>query len=195
MKGYRKHLALDMDDCILDLLGGVRQVIKKEYDIDLPEITMWDLNVHLKPILGEPWMNWMRRRDWLWGTFPAVDGAIGSISTLRKKGYYLEIVTSKPEWAESSVFEWLGKWRPAVHRVTIVRPTDIKANFSDADILVDDKWENCYAWRETGRAAILFDRPHNHNIVILNRRNGSPIIRADGWGEVLEQVRLMEEST
>jgi 5'(3')-deoxyribonucleotidase len=188
VKGYRRHIALDLDDCILDLLGGVRGVIKKEYDIELPDITMWDLNLVLKPILGEPWMNWMRRRDWLWATFPAVDGAIGAISTLRRQGYYLEIVTSKPEWAEASVFAWLGKWRPAVHRVTIVKPTDTKANFSTADALVDDKRENCYDWAETGRTAILFTRPHNRNAEL---RNG--IIRADGWSEVLEQIGYLEE--
>jgi 5'(3')-deoxyribonucleotidase len=188
VKGYRKHIAIDLDDVVLDLLGGVKQVIKKEYDIELPEITMCDLNLVLKPILGEPWMNWMRRRDWLWSTFPAVNGAIGAISTLRRQGYYLEIVTSKPEWAEASVWKWLGLWRPAVHRVTIVKPTDTKADRTEADVLIDDKVENCEAFAKTGRLAILFDRGHNRSYTPQ-----AGIIRAVGWAEVLERVRLAEE--
>lgn len=188
LRGYKGHIAIDMDDVLVDLVGGVRQVIRKEYDIDLPEFVSWDLNQWLKPILGEPWMKWMRRRDWLWPTFPAIDGAIGGISTLRQRGYYLEIVTSKPEWAEAGVFEWLGKWRPPVHRVTIMSGDTRKVDVTDADLIIDDKPENCQGFVDERRLAILLDRPHN-------RRYTTPrgIVRAVGWAEVLEQIRLVEE--
>ena len=85
------------------------------------------------------WWDWLRDRDWLWSTFPAVEGAIGGIKRLRAAGHYVECVTSKPEWAEFNVWKWLGKWRPAFNQVTIVNTGQSKLDFTDADVIVDDK--------------------------------------------------------
>lgn len=175
-----KHIALDLDDCILDFTGGLRRSVALEYGVEVPEFTDWHIRDVLDPILGRSWWKWMRERDFLWKTFPAVPGAIGTISQLREAGYYIEIVTSKPEWAEASVWQWLGRWRPAVHRVTIVNDKTSKSSVTDALILVDDKPRNCIEWADTGRFAILFDRPHNR----LTPGYNPLIVRAEGWQDV-----------
>jgi 5'(3')-deoxyribonucleotidase len=180
------HIAIDMDDVILDFSGLLLRVIKKEYGVDLSkefEMRYWGLHDIIDPIVGESWWNWMRRRDWLWAKADAVDGSIGAIDTLRRQGHFLEIVTAKPSWAEPQVWQWLGKWRPAVHRVTIM-PTPgkaVKADWTDASIIIDDKEENCQGFLNSGREAILFDRPHN--------RETWGIRRARGWQEVLNELR------
>lgn len=194
-----KHVAFDMDDVILDFVGGLRAAIQKEYGVTIPDASITDFNLRpvLDPIVGENWWNWLRRRDWLWSNFPVVDGAIGTLERLRSEGYYLEILTSKPEWADYAVWKWLGKWRPPVQRVTIVRKDDNKAHYSDANVLVDDKEENCLDW--TGhteydnfenphqiREAILFDRPHNSKVVM-----GERMVRAYGWQEVYTEIRRL----
>lgn len=166
----KKHVAVDLDDVVLDFVGGLREAVKKEYDIEIldTDITKWDLHPVLDPIIGENWWNWLRDREWLWSHFPAVDGAIGYLSRLRKDGYYLECVTSKPSWAEYNVWRWMGKWRPPFNRVTIVEH-EPKYLATDAWIMVDDKPDNLKGFLDTGRMPILYSRSHNLDDVTYSR--------------------------
>lgn len=180
-------IAIDLDDVVLDFVTGVREAVAREYDADLKEEDITDFNLRpvLDPIIGRSWWEWMRDRDWLWSNFGAVKGAIGTIDRMHRDGHYLEILTSKPEWARYNVWKWLGKWRPAVDRVTIVGPTDNKANFSQADVLIDDKLQNCNEWvaSRPGRRALLFTRPHNRRIKV-----GGSIHRVHNWHDVYKEI-------
>lgn len=192
------HIAVDLDDVVLDFCGGLRIAMKKEYDVDLTDDAFYQFDLHpiLDPIVGGSWWKWMRRRDWLWENFPAVDGAIGTLEALRSQGHYLECVTSKPRWAEYSVWRWLGKWRPPFQRVTIVDTDgkDEKWQVTDAHLLVDDKPGNVDAWELDGRRpAILFGRPHN--TVEYKERTQQQLLCAKDWKVVREWVQLLESGT
>lgn len=202
-QSLKEAIAFDLDDVILDFVGGLRAAIQKEYGIHIPDSAITDFNLRpvLDPILGENWWGWLRRRDWLWSNFPAVDGAIGTLERLRHDGFYLEIVTSKPEWADYAVWQWLGKWRAPVQRVTIVRKDDNKADFSNSRILVDDKLENCYDWSDHTdydhydkphriRTSLLFSRPHNVNDTWAE---GDRIIRVANWQEVYSEIKRLTD--
>ncbi len=184
-------VAIDADDVLVDYCGGLAHAVKTEYGVDV-SFDRWDLSSVLDPVLGEPWWEWMRDRDWLWANFPAVEGAIGSLRILRRKGYYLEIVTSKPEWAEYAMWRWLGKWRPPVQRVTIVDPKTPKWQVTEARLLVDDKPENVHDFRRAGRDAILFARPHNREAQETHEAWGMPWAR--DWGEVLSWIERLTSS-
>jgi 5'(3')-deoxyribonucleotidase len=181
-----KHIAVDLDDVVLDFVGGLRIALKKEYNVDLHEDTIKDFNLapYLDPIIGRSWWAWLRDRDWLWQNFPAVDGAIGTLEKLRLEGYYLELVTSKPKWAEHATYQWLGKWRPPFQRVTIVSKDDVKADFTDARILIDDKMQNIKDFVNAGRTGLLFTRPHNRF-----EKEGVSIIRVNNWQEVYREIK------
>jgi 5'(3')-deoxyribonucleotidase len=176
------HVAIDLDDVILDFCGGVRQAVKTEFGVELKpaDFDRWHLSEILDPIIGRSWWSWMREREWLWANFPAIDGAIGGLEVLRRKGHYLEIVTSKPHWAEHNTWKWLGKWRPPVQRVTIVGPDDRKRDFTDAHLLIDDKPQNLSEF--VPGMVILFDRPHN--------RTEDRFARASAWRDVVRMVEL-----
>lgn len=173
----RLHIAVDLDDVVLDFMGGLQEAIKTEYGISVPNFTKWEIADVLDPILGKRWWDWMRERDWLWSQFPALEGSIGGLVLLRGRGHYLEIVTSKPEWAEYAVWKWLGKWRPPVHRVTIVDLETPKIDVTDADVLIDDKVENVNQFDKDGRLGILFSRTHNRTRDDV----GDSVVRAEGW--------------
>ena len=143
----------------------------------------WDIAETLTPVLGRSWWSWLRERDWLWENFPAMDGAIGTIELLERDGFYLEIVTSKPKWAKYATWRWLGKWRPAVEQVTIVKPEQRKVDFTSAHVLVDDKPQNVQEFVTAGRLGLLFDRPHNQQAKELRR--------AKGWTDVRRQLLAM----
>jgi 5' nucleotidase, deoxy (Pyrimidine), cytosolic type C protein (NT5C) len=176
-------VALDLDDCILDFTGGLRASIQKEYGVEIEPFEEWDLHPVLDPIIGGSFWQWLRGRDWLWKTWPAIDGAIGTIAQLRRDGHYLEIVTAKPDWARASVWQWLGRWRPDVDRVTIVGTHDEKYTQTDAGVLVDDKPEHVAAFMHDRRAGILFDRSHNQH---------ARLPRAYSWADVREMVNRLE---
>lgn len=184
------HVALDLDDVILDFVGGLLACAKKEHDVDIPEeaIRQWDLRPVLNPIIGYDWWDWLRERERLWPNFPAVNGAIGGIERLHRAGHYLEIVTSKPDWAAHNVWIWLGKWQPSVDRVTIVGPNDRKRDFTDAQFLVDDKLENLRGFK----FPILFTRPHNSNIDISIHPGWPLLWRANNWHDVVEIINGLD---
>lgn len=185
------RIALDLDDVILDFVSNLVKIANLEYGTNLraEDIVEWDLHKVLDDVVGENWWQWWRERDWLWAQADAVPGAIGGIRTLRREGHYLEILTSKPAWAEAQTFRWLGKWRPPVHRVTIVGPSDKKHEWSDAEILVDDKPKNVEEWIEAGRTAILFARPHNSDY--RKTRIACPV--AIDWTDVVDIITHMKE--
>lgn len=187
----REHVAFDMDDVILDFCGGLAAAVKKEYDVDIL-ITEWDLHKVLDPIIGYSWWNWMKARDWLWPNFPAINGAIGGLDKLHSAGYYIEIVTSKPDWAHYAVSRWLGKWRPWYDRVTIVDMDTRKVDVTDAGVLIDDKWENIQEFVDEGRQGLLFDRTHNQ-LTHLKHPPGD-VIRVFGWYEIPDALALLKEN-
>lgn len=80
------HIAVDLDDVVLDFCGGVRKAIETEYGVTLPEFEEWDLHKSLDPIIGYSWWKWMKQRDWLWPNFPVIPGAIGALDQLRREG-------------------------------------------------------------------------------------------------------------
>ena len=180
------HIAVDMDDVVVSFVPGVLKIIKKEYGVDIPitDIKQWDLHPILDPVIGRSWWSLLRDREWLWANFDVVEGAIGSIDRLRRDGHFMEMVTSKPDWAEYNVWKWLGKYRIPFNRVTIIGIDENKANATDADILIDDKPQNCLDFIEAGREAILFHAEHNR---FVDAPKG--LIRAKGWPEVVKIIQ------
>ena len=187
----RLHVAVDLDDVCLDFTGGVKRSVEIEYGVQVPEITAWNLHDTLDPIIGHSWWKWMKARDWLWPNFPAIPGAVGGIQRMRDAGHYVELVTSKPLWAEAAVWKWLGKWRLPVQRVTIVDMNTRKVDATDADGIVDDKPETTLDFAQDGRFAIMFARSHNESVYQSEQKyEEAGVVVAKDWNDV---VRLVEE--
>jgi len=195
------RLAFDLDDVVIDFTTGVLDSMYREFGVVIvkDEITTWDKNpMKLFPWHEygyDHWFDWLKDRDWLWGLFPAIPGAIANIRAMRfDDGHYVECLTAKPVWAEPQVWKWLGRWRPAFQVVTIAGSGDSKAELSIADVLIDDRADNCFDWLDSDseRFAVLYDQPWNRDV-----RTGAPgqdrLVRASSMDEVREVVRQMEE--
>jgi len=170
---------------VVDFVGGLIRAVNLEYGTHLTkeDINGWDLHPVLDPIIGRSFWAWLRDREWLWANFDVIPGAIGAIDTLRRQGHYVEMVTSKPEWAEHNVWKWLGKWRPAFNRVTIVGIDKNKSEATDADLLIDDKPMNCLDFINSGRQSLLFAQPHN-----LSLRHGHTVV--ENWSDALSIIKV-----
>lgn len=181
------HIAIDMDEVIVDFVGGLLGSINLEFGTELTEadITEWDMGKVLDPIIGYSWWKWLKARSWLWAQYQPVPGALGGIDKLHHAGHRLEIVTSKPKWARYTVWTWMGRYRPAVDGVTIVDVGQSKRESTDARILIDDNWDNCMDWTEHGTNdgwAYLLDKPWNSG----QRHMG--INRVSNWDDILKEV-------
>jgi hypothetical protein len=83
------HIAVDLDDVVMDFWTDLVASINLEYGTDLsPADTIdWDDNsVKNLEVFGEgrTWWDWLEERDWIWHTFKPVPGAIGSLEILRQ---------------------------------------------------------------------------------------------------------------
>jgi uncharacterized HAD superfamily protein len=127
-------LAVDVDDVVLDFGNRVIDTVNMEYgtDLRLEDITSWNLNELLDPILGEDWWAWWEERDWLWANAKAIPGAIGGLRRLHQQGHYIELVTAKPYWARKGLNQWLGKWNPYYDALIVgeARPPMVKHEVS-----------------------------------------------------------------
>lgn len=181
-----KEIALDFDDVICGFAAGLRKSILIEFGVEVPPFGAWDLDEVLNPIVGRHWWReWMREQPDRWAKFPPVPGAIGGIKQLRDDGHYIEVVTAKPEWAEHVIWDWFGKHRPAVNRVTIVGMDVPKSEATDAELLVDDKIDNVEEFMADGRDAILFNQSTNDGVFVQ-----AP--RVNNWRELVELIRMEE---
>ena len=189
------HVAVDMDDVCVDFTAHIVKCVNREYgaNLSVEQFTDWNFGPWLDPVLGRSWWEWLKGRDWLWTKAPAIPGAIGGLHQLREMGCYVELLTSKPEWAEWVVWAWLGKWRPNVHRVTIASSRSSHAGHlpkheaSDASVLVDDGWHNVEPWCRTGRTALIFDQPWNAD------RQTRRAFRVRNWAEVVDRIAQLRE--
>lgn len=196
-------VAFDVDDVVLDFGGRVIETVNMEYgtELTLENVTSWNLNPLLDPILGEDWWIWWEEREWLWAKADAVPGAIGGLRWAHQQGYWVELVTAKPDWARAGLSQWLGKWQPYFDRLTVgpARPPMFKPFFTDALVLVDDKPENCQDFADVGRYALLFERPHNIGYAPARPwyNMGPPIAgeltRVQGWGHIKQALKAIEE--
>lgn len=189
------HVAVDLDDVVLDFMNSVRETFHREYGVWFEyDGNSWGekaVDFYKHPLLLESgyksWWDWLRDREWLWATFPAIPGAIGGIKRIRNAGHYVEAVTSKPTWAEHNVWKWLGRWRPPFNSVTIVNSGQSKVDYTVADIIIDDKLQTCMEFVQDGRKAIHFQRTSE-----FHHQPSASLFVATDWQEV---VRIINTHT
>lgn len=194
------HIAVDMDDVLVDFVGMVCDVVSRDFGVEPPitkdDITDWDFGQFLDQHIGQDWWSWLETKAYLWGTkAKPIPGAIGAMEKLRRAGHRLEVVTSKPEWGERYVFTWLDRYCPVVHGVTIVPLGGDKTTWTEATLLIDDRPKNVDEWVASrgGRTAILFPAAHNYKYTpALHDRTGR-VFRAKDWGSVLRWVERWEK--
>lgn len=187
------HIAVDMDDVLVDFVGMICETVSRDFNVVPPitkdDITDWNFGQFLDQYIGQDWWAWLEENASIWGAKARpIPGAIGAIAQLRRDGHRLEILTSKPPWAERFVFSWLDKYAPKINGVTLVPLNGNKTEWTDAAVLVDDREKNVVEWVESKkwRRAILFPAPHNAG---FNTAPFPRITRVRDWNEIVHMVR------
>jgi 5'(3')-deoxyribonucleotidase len=156
------------------------------------------------PPVEEFWFHWDAIKDycgpgdwkWLWsegvelGLFRyghMTTGARIGLQKLHSQGHKIEIVTHRPANAVSDTLDWVSLYFKDIplngfHILTNGEPKTV----SKADILIDDKPENVQAWADTGREAILYDRPWNFHYM-----PGARVNLVKNWKAVVSRVKSL----
>lgn len=204
-------VCIDADDVTVDFVGLVCAVVSRDFDVQPPvtkeDVTSWNFGQFLDQYIGKDWWEWWESRAVLWGTkAKPIPGALGGIEKLRRDGHRLELLTSKPPWAEQAMYVWLGRYAPQVHQVTMVPLGGDKTKWTQGDILIDDRDKNVTEWVQSrgDRVALLFDAPHNREFAerveselpralprTLTDYQINRILPVKDWHEVLERIGEM----
>lgn len=190
-------IAVDADDTFFDYwIGVVTAKVEGEFGVDLTwqPGSNWDSNPvkNFFKSRGEDWWDWMQRKSWLWALCKPFDGAIGCVEDWRRQGHTVELLTKKPDWAIWTVYNLLAKWKLSFDKVIAVPLDGAKHDYSDADLLIDDSDSNIQGWINTGRGAVLFERPWNKEADFEGGPGSGLIQNAQHWAEVRDLVNDYE---
>lgn len=157
------RLGIDLDGVVADFnLGWMTRYNEEQgtdYTPDL--VTHWGAMLDLTPYntLDDFW-EWARNGDGpgLFRTLPVYDGALEALHRLSRE-HEIVIITTKPAWAHSETFVWIGETGIPTSEVHI---TEEKWRV-DCDIYLDDGPHNLetLALERPDRTVVRFVRPWN----------------------------------
>lgn len=190
------HIAVDSDDVVVDFIGMIVDTVSRDFGVEPPivstDITDWQFGQFLDQHIGEPWWEWLEKHAYLWGEkAKPISGAIGGIAKLRAAGHRVELLTSKPPWAERYMWTWLARYAPNVNQVTLVPLNGYKPDWTDAYLLIDDRDKNVIEWVHStpDREAFLYPAAHNsqfwpHKNLTASEARRITIVK--DWDHVIE---------
>ncbi len=184
---------MDLDGPVFDFHRTYRYMIREYRGVEMPPVS-------------EFWTHWNAQEqyghqgdhDWMWtegvkqGLFRyghMTTGARMGLQQLSVDGHKLIIVTHRPEAAVTDTLDWVALMFKDIPLAGFNILSDGQPKSSvRADILIDDKPENCIEWRGTKREpSILWDAPYNQEVAEAG------VLRARTWKDVVEIVRFIDD--
>jgi 5'(3')-deoxyribonucleotidase len=191
------RVAVDLDGPLYEFTKTARYMLRKyKGRDDLPDTNVLFKNFWPKEIDKGEW-------DWLYtegvdlGLFRyghmTKDARIG-LEALRDQGHRLIVATARPLRGFNDTLDWITLYFKDIPLEGIF--FEDKKYKVQADILIDDNWDNCSDWVRLSditddRRALLFDRPWNQSPM----KENSGVYRMLGWEEVAEWFRMRSGTT
>lgn len=185
------RIALDLDGPIYAFHRTYRYMIRKYRGVDMPPVKEFWTHWNAQEQFGH-----QADHDWMWsegvrlGLFRyghMTTGARIGLQSLAQDGHELIIVTHRPESAVTDTLDWVALMFKDIplsgfHILSDGQPKSVVR----ADLLIDDKEENCIEWCGTKRQpSLLWDAPYNQNT------KEAGVLRAYTWKDVVRLVRYL----
>jgi 5'(3')-deoxyribonucleotidase len=161
VSGYR--LGIDLDGVVADFNAGWMARYNEEHGTTLTpdQVTTWGAMIPLTRFGSEAeFWDWARNDGGpgLFRHLPLIDGAVESLQRLARQ-HDIVIITTKPDWAVSETYQWIGDHAIPTNEVHI---THDKWTV-DCDIYLDDGPHNLEALvrERPNRTTCRFVRPWN----------------------------------
>lgn len=162
----------DVDGVLANFTDGCLAVMREMgFHFEPHHVVQWDIAALLPRDVRNTFWKLLYRPGFCYH-LPLYEGAQDAFVQLVKAGHDVRFLTSAGfndnlYW-ESERIGWLQQHFGHFHPVNF---SDNK-HLADGDLLIEDKLETVQAWADTGRPAILVDRPYNQG------RCGPRIFRA-----------------
>ncbi|MEX0700429.1 MAG: hypothetical protein WD354_11930 [Acidimicrobiia bacterium] len=161
------RLGIDLDGVVADFNRGWIDRYNRQYGTELPfdAVQSWDAIPHLTHFedMGVFW-DWARDHDGhtLFHHLETYPGALEALEALDRVGHDIVILTTKPDWAISDTYTWLGEHRIKTREVHILED---KWRV-DCDVYLDDAPHNLrnLVAKRPDRVVCRFVRPWNSPI-------------------------------
>ena len=208
MWSYTVRWAIDLDGVCYEWQRTVRYMLNHYRNANLPPIEeFWHAWEAPKNVLKQDDWAWLWKNGIELGLFRyghMVKDTRVVLEALVAEGDEITIATARPEEAWPDTKDWIDLFMKDIPLKDVLYfKEDESKNTVRADVLVDDKLENCKEWAEGGwiweanRDALLFDRPWNQLAYdwqndLLRKRN---VTRVYGWKGVLEWRMIRANKT
>lgn len=190
------HIALDLDDVVIDFVSGLQLYLDTEYNytLDEAEITAWrfhidELDMGISEVVGE-----VLKNDRYLTACPEIAGSMDGIQWLYDRGYSLEFVTSRPNFTRQSTESWLSAHD--LGHIPLQMGQDADKTKTDAVFLVDDrpKYVNGFCDSHEERHAALMRAGHNRQVWdgLQDDAGDARVYPVSGWFGIQNRVCLLE---
>ena len=151
----KPRILFDMDDVLVDFLGGFIEEYNNEYktNVDIKECDVWNLD---KVLTGDIYK--IMNRDNFIRNLKPKGNSIEVIKRLIDKGYDVFIVSACSPKGYIEKLLWLEEYMPFFNRDRLIPCSEKSAIWGD--ILIDDKISNLDDFSKIGEG-VIFDMPHN----------------------------------
>lgn len=176
-----KRILIDCDGVLADFLGGVLEIINKEYFSNLSASSCLEWEIEKAFALPKGMVAEIAAREGFCLNLNRMPGAALAVSQLREQGHDVYCVTSP----------WLGPhWMPERTQWLSYFFGFDKKHIVCGDVMIDDKASTVAEWTDArpNSLGIVWDYPHNQSLANIPGR----IERAKCWDDM---HRMLERQT
>jgi len=170
-------LGVDLDNCLNDLVGPLRERVKKELNIELPEITSYHIE-DCTPLNKRQVQSFFTSE--FFQSLPADFDAVEVLQRFYALGNSIWVVTDREIEHLNGTYRWLEGNGIPYTAVQLSSPFD-KAYIAETRRLkrfVEDRLDTAIALAAVCERVYLIDKPWNQGDVPEN------VMRVSGWREI-----------
>ena len=182
------NILLDVDDCLLDWVGGFKKyVLSKKIRVRTEQPLNWNLENWIDSSQVDSLVEKFNRSE-EFGDLDVIPGAVEAVYRFRAQGLKLTAITCCGDSLNTTVprnRNLLNKFGAAFRAVHCLGLKESKQNTLegyDRSWWIEDKPDNAVMGSRARHNAILFDRPHNQGVDCVG------VVRCLNWSEIAKLI-------
>lgn len=177
------RLGIDLDGVVCDFPVWANSFLASRLNVKPIPVSRWDwykdYGDGVDAVWDHIWSDEVPHNEFFLNV-PEAPGAIDGLMKLRGGGHQLVFITARPATGAVDTVEWLKRRDLDGHHL-LFAPDSKTKQFTDTDILLDDKGDTVFRHLQLGKSSVLFKRP-------WNREWWHRVPSISGWPEFVQLV-------